>query len=200
MEGERGFAEPCEVDEAGLLLARLGPRTASTASALRDVFERDDAWMSSESLCVRDEDGDHWLLGSVDALIHTDTHVVAPLPIVRALESMPAVDLAVAYGQPAGDGAAEVAVCAVSLRPGATLSASDVSGALARLNPDDRPTIVRVVDEIALTAWYRPIAGPLRDEDIRPATKKHPAWYRAPGGRYRALTDATLNRVLAIAG
>ncbi len=197
VEDERGFAEPCDVDEPGLLLARLGPRTASTANALRDVFDRDDAWMSSDSLCLRDEDGDHWLLGSLDALIHTDPGVIAPLPIVRALESLPAVDLAVAYGQRLGADAAEVAVGAVSLRPGASLSATDVSGALARLDPDERPTIVRVVDEIPLTAWYRPIAGELREEEIHVSTKANPAWYRAAGGRYRALTDAALGRVLA---
>ena len=119
-EDERGFAEPCDVDEPGLLLARLGPRTASTANALRDVFDRDDAWMSSESLCLRDEDGDHWLLGSVDALIHTDAGTSSRrCPSCGRSSRLPAVDLAVAYGLPVGDGAAEVAVGSVSLRPGA---------------------------------------------------------------------------------
>ena len=197
VEDDRGFAEPSQEDEPGMLLARLGPRTASTANALRDVFERDDAWHSSESLCLRDEDGDHWLLGSVDALIHTDAGAVAPLPIVRALEAVPAVDLAVAYGVQNGEGS-ETAVCSLSLRKGETLTAADVSAALARLDPDERPAIVRVVDEIPLTAWYRPISGPLRKDEIQPSTKTHPAWYRAAGGRYRALTDAKLGRVLPV--
>ncbi len=195
-QDEDGFAIPCEDGEPGLLLARVGARTSATASALRDVFERDDAWVSSDSICMRDEDGDHWLLGSTDTLIRTDAGAIAPLPIVRALEALPAVDLAVAFGRPVGDDGTELAVAAVWLRDGQALSATDVSGALGHLPAEERPRVVRVVDEIPLTAWHRPLAGPLREEQLKPATKRLPAWHRTEGGRYRSLTDAALGRVL----
>ena len=195
-EDEDGFAIACDDGEPGLLLARVGARTSATASTRRDVFERDDAWVSSDSVCIRDDDGDHWLLGSTDAFIHTDAGAIAPLPIVRALEAVPAVDLAVAFGRPVTDDGVELAIAAVSLRDGQTLSATDVSGALAHLPTEERPGVVRVVEEIPLTAWHRPFAGPLRDEQLKPGSKALPAWHRAPGGRYRSLTEAAVGRVL----
>ena len=50
---------------------------------------------------------------------------------------------------------------ATSLVDGQDVSASDLDEALASLPAEDRPAHVRVVDELPMTLWHRPIAGPL---------------------------------------
>ncbi|HEV8152251.1 MAG TPA: hypothetical protein VGP78_04920, partial [Solirubrobacteraceae bacterium] len=41
-----------------------------------------------------------------------------------------------------------------------------LDGALAPLAADARPAVVRVVDEIPVTTWFRPRTAPLRAEGI----------------------------------
>jgi putative long chain acyl-CoA synthase len=165
---------------------------------LRSVFRRDDAWLSTGDLLRQDADGDFWLVGNVASLIRTAAGPVAPLPIRDALEDLPAVDLAVVYGLPAGPDGTEVAAAAVALRPGRTLRARDLTAALAVLTPADRPELVRVVDEIPVTTWYRPLTSTLRAQGVPAATGGGPAaWALGPRtGTYRALTAAARRRLL----
>ena len=129
--GPRGFTARCEDGETGMLLAQVDPdETSLTTTPLRGVFARDDAWLATGDLFRRDEDGDHWLVGSVASLIDTAAGHVAPYPIQDALADVEAIDLAVAYGVPARDG--EVAVAAVTVRDGHELSAADVTAGPGR--------------------------------------------------------------------
>jgi putative long chain acyl-CoA synthase len=165
---------------------------------LRSVFRRDDAWLSTSDLLREDADDDFWLVGNVTSLIRTAAGPVAPLPIRDALEDLPAVDLAVVYGLPAGADGTEVAAAAVTLRAGRALHARDLTAALAVLAPADRPALVRVVDEIPVTTWYRPLASALRAQGVpAPAAGGGPAaWALDPRtATYRALT-ATMRRRL----
>jgi putative long chain acyl-CoA synthase len=165
--GADGFARECPVGEAGMLLSRVRPDLISTSALpLRGLFKPDDAWLATGDLFRQDEDGDFWLVGSVPALIRTTTGMVAPRRIENALSDIDGVDLVVAYGVPDGD--AELAVAAVTLRKGRELEATEVTLALERLEPDQRPAFVRVVDEIPVTTWYRPLSRELREEGISP--------------------------------
>ena len=58
--GERGFAQPCEVDEVGMLLARVRPGEPLSVVPLRGVFAPGDAWLVTGDLFRRDADGDYW--------------------------------------------------------------------------------------------------------------------------------------------
>jgi putative long chain acyl-CoA synthase len=184
VEGPDGLAIECGVDEPGMLLASVG---GSHPNALRGVFASDDAWLPTGDLFRRDADGDFWLVDNVPALIRTPDGMVPSKPIRDALEELPAIDLSVCFGVPGSDGF-EVPVAAVTLRAGHELGAAEVSAALAALEPDRRPAIVRVVDEIPVTTWYRPLTGPLRAAGI--PTAEHGRAFaldRASGG-YRPLT------------
>ncbi len=50
----------------------------------------------------------------------------------------------------------------MTLRKGQKLMIADLDDALSTLPEKARPHFVRVVDEIPVTTWYRPITAPLR--------------------------------------
>ncbi len=151
LEGPDGLALRCAPNEEGLLLARSRGEGESGPRMLRGVFERGDAWISSESLFSRDADGDHWLIDSLATVIRTAEGFVPSLLVTQALGELDQVDLAVTYGVPAGD--AESVVSAVTLIGGGELSATDLDAALGGLAPNAarRPS--------GWSSGYRPAAG-----------------------------------------
>ena len=165
------------------------------------MFAREDAWLGTGDLFRRDADGDYWRVDSLADVIRTADGPVFTTPIRDALGDLPAVDLAVAYGVVHGGREQEIAVAAVTLRPGQELQARDLAHALRALPAAERPAIVQVVDAISVTTWFRPLTGPLRETGLpEPAEGKH-AWYRDAGGNsYRPLTDAAHRRLVGRAG
>jgi putative long chain acyl-CoA synthase len=195
--GPDGFVAECGPDEVGMLLARARETRGTPAISLRGVFHRDDAWLATGDLFRRDSDGDYWRLDSVRELVRSSSGPVFTGPIRDALGDLPAVDIAVAYGVPGPQGH-EVAVAAVTLRPDYTLDGIELSEALAVLPRAQRPSVVRVVSEIPVTTWYRPITGPLRDEGIPTPSRARPVWYRGPRtDGYKPLTAADRKRLTA---
>ncbi|MGH3524092.1 MAG: acyl-CoA synthetase, partial [Mycobacterium sp.] len=99
-----------------------------------------------------------------------------------------AVDLAVTYPVPAGG--QQVAVSAVTLMPGATITAADLSEAVAAMPSGLGPDVVHVVPEMTLSASYRPTVSALRAAGI-PKPGRH-AWYFDSGvNQFKRLTAAT---------
>jgi len=169
--GPDGLVGECAPGEVGLLLAQVPASEATTDSQLRGVFEAGDAWQSTGDLFRRDEHGDFWLVDPVSAVVHTRSGAVAPGQARRAVEAVPAVDLAVAYGVPesetTGPGvSADVLVVAVTLREGTTLTASELDRAFGAVPPAHRPGYVRVVDDIPVTTWGRPVWTALRHDGL----------------------------------
>ncbi len=175
ISGDDGYAIRCDDDETGLLLVKIGSATTASAPPIRNVFDAGDAWFSSGSLVSRDADGDYWLIDSVDTQIHTADGVVASLVSTAAIGKLPAVDLVHTYGVRDGDD--DIAVTALSLVDGRDISVTDLNEALANLPAEQRPAFVRVVDEVPMTPWHRPVAGPLRRDPL------------PPPGRYFTRTD-----------
>jgi putative long chain acyl-CoA synthase len=100
---------------------------------------------------------------------------------------IPAVDLAVTYGVPTNGH--QVAVSAVMLRPGATITAADLSEAVAAMPFGLGPDIVHVVTQMTLSATCRPTVSPLRAAGIPKPGRL--AWYfDADADRFRRLTGA----------
>ena len=194
-----GFVRQCATDEVGMLLARSRPDAGIATIALRGVFAREDAWLATADLFRRDSDGDYWRLAGVAEVIRSAAGPVFTAPIRDALADLPAIDLAVAYGI-AGRKADELAVAAVTLEPGADLDARELTAALGVLERGQRPTLVRVVDEIPVTTWYRPITGSLRDQGVPDESDPLPVFYRGPrADGYRRLTVADRRRLAASA-
>ncbi len=193
-----GFAQECDVDEVGMLLARVSPGEPTSTIPLRVVFSPDDAWLLTGDLFRRDGDGDYWRVDSLADVISSPRGPVFTTPIRDALSTIPAVDLAVVYGVPIDGAELELVVSAVTLRRDQELSARDVRMALRGLEPAQRPAIVHVVDEIPVTTWYRPVTRSLREAGVPAPGEDRQAWYLDAGGEvYRPLTDAAHRRLAA---
>jgi putative long chain acyl-CoA synthase len=187
LEDDRGFVRVAGVDEVGVLLARPRGPVDPTASVKRGVFAPADTWVSTESLFRRDADGDFWLVGTRNSIIHTARGVVFDEPITDAVSMIDAVDLAVTYGVTVGD--RQVAVTALTLRPGATVTAADLTEAIADPPVGLPPDVVHVVPELPLSATYRPVVAGLRAAGVPKASRT--AWYLDTGsGQFRRLTAA----------
>ena len=195
--GRGGFARECGVDEVGMLLARIAPDEPLSVVALRGVFAPEDAWVVTGDLFRRDADGDYWRVDGVGDVIRTREGPVFTTPIRDALGDLDAVDLAVAYGVAPARGEDEVAMAAVTLRNSHELNAREITRVMAGLEPGRRPLVIRVVDRIPVTTWFRPLTGPLRQEGIPAPGEQVQAWYLdASGERYRPLTGAARKRLL----
>ncbi|MGI8679873.1 MAG: alpha/beta fold hydrolase [Jatrophihabitans sp.] len=149
-----GLARECEVDEVGLLLARVNPADSMAGVPLRGVFESGDAWRSTGDLFLRDEHGDLWLAGPVAEVVDTTGGPAIPSGARFALGSIPAIDLVVAYGVTDGD--SDMLVAAATLREGKDVTTKDIDKALEKLPAGQRPTYVQIIQSIPVTTWNRP--------------------------------------------
>jgi putative long chain acyl-CoA synthase len=198
--GTDGFAQRCGVDEVGMLLARVRRTDPLSVVPLRGVFAPEDAWVATGDLFRRDADGDYWRVDGVRDVIRTAAGPVFTSPIKDALGDLPAVDLVVAYGVAPPGGEHEVAVAALTLRAGHELKARDVARAFGSLEREQKPGLVRVVDRIPVTTWFRPLTGPLREGGIPEPGEQTQAWYLdASGEQYRSLTEAARKRLVGSA-
>src|SRR5271166_1707054 len=187
LETDRGLVRVPDPNEVGVLLAEPRGPIDPTASVKRGVFAPADTWISTEYLFRRDADGDFWLVGRRGSTVRTTRGIVFCDPITDAIGLIPAVDLAVTYGVPM-DGH-QVAVTAVTLRPGATITAADLTEAVAAMPFGLGPDIVHVVGEMTLSATYRPTVSPLRAAGI-PKPGRHAWYFDAYASQFRRLTGA----------
>ncbi len=187
LENERGFVQIAEPNQIGVLLAASKGPIDPTASVKRGVFAAADTWISTEYLFYRDDDGDYWLAGRRGSVVHTARGLVYPESVTDALGLINGVDLAVTYSVPVGG--EQLAVSAVTLLPGATVTAADLTDAVADIPIGLGPDIVHVCHEMTLSATYRPTASALRASGIPKPGRQ--AWYLdASSNEYRRLTAA----------
>jgi putative long chain acyl-CoA synthase len=192
VERDDGFARPCGRGELGMLLvACREDRGGLLAAPVRGVFAKDVEWIITGDLFRRDRDGDYWIADHVSGLIATPNGPVPSYPIAEALDNVASVDLAVAYSLEGARGS--VVVAAVAPRPGFEVRADELSAAVHGLAPNSRPAVVRVVDEIPLTTWYRPVKAPLRVQGL-PANDRAFAW-NASAQAYEPLTDGARSQL-----
>lgn len=187
LEGERGFVRVAETDEVGVLLAKPRGPIDPSASVKRGVFAPADTWISTEYLFRRDADGDYWLAGGRGSSIHTPRGVAYPVLITDALGFVNGVDLAVTYRVPCHG--RDIVVSAVTVRPGATITAADLSEAVADMPVGAGPDVIHVVPELPLSAVYRPTLGTVREAGLPKAGRN--AWYfDAASQQFKRLTAA----------
>jgi putative long chain acyl-CoA synthase len=185
LEDERGFVQVAAPHQVGVLLAQSNGPIDPTASVKRGVFAPADTWISTEYLFYRDNDGDYWLAGRRGSVVHTARGLVFVERVTDALSCITGVDLAVTYNVPVGD--QQVAVSAVTLLPGATVTAADLTEAVANLPIGVGPDIVHVCPDMTLSATYRPTVSALRAAGIPKPGRQ--AWYFDPtSDEFRKLT------------
>jgi putative long chain acyl-CoA synthase len=187
LENDRGFVQVAEPKQVGVLLAASHGPIDPTASVKRGVFAPGDTWISTEYLFYRDDDGDFWLAGRRGSVVRTARGLVYAEAVTDALGYVNGVDLAVTYNVSVGG--REVAVSAVTLLPGATVTAADLTEAVANIPLGLGPDIVHVVPEMTLSATYRPTVSALRAAGI-PKPGRHAWYFDAHSTQFRRLTPA----------
>jgi len=199
-----GYGQPVPDGEVGLLLARVDrARGALEGKPLRSVFEAGDAWHPTGDLFRCDEDEDHWLVDHVADLIHHRSGLLPSIPIEEAVWELESVSVAAAYGVRLEGVDGEVPAVAIVLRPGAKLDPAALGVRVTRdLRPASRPMIIRVVDEIPMTAGYRALKKPLREAGIRPQDLAvgRTWWYDRAAREYRPLDAAALLNLPSVVG
>jgi putative long chain acyl-CoA synthase len=185
LEDDRGFVQIAAPNQVGVLLAQSNGPIDPSASVKRGVFAAGDTWISTEYLFRRDDDGDYWLMGRRGSAVHTARGLVYAEAVTDALGCINGVDLAVTYNVPVGD--RQAAVSAVTLLPGATITAADLTEAVAKIPVVLGPDIVHVCPEMTLSATYRPTVSALRAAGIPKPGRQ--AWYFDAGSNeFRRLT------------
>jgi putative long chain acyl-CoA synthase len=172
VQAPSGLALRCARRQVGLLVARVEPaRGEVVGRPLRGLFEPGDAWLSTGDLAYRDEDGDYWLVDGVDDVVQGPKAAVATIPVEDVLtEHLDFIDLAAVYGARSADGAPEIVVAALILRPGAKLDPRELRRVVeAHLEESQRPAIVRVSAELPLTAGQRTRKRALREQGLSDA-------------------------------
>jgi putative long chain acyl-CoA synthase len=201
IERESGFAGDCKPGEIGLLVERIDrERGELGGKPLRGVFEAGDAWLSTRDLVRIDEDGDYWLIDHVDDVIHGPQGAIATIPVEDVLTSEnEVVDLAAVYGVRLPESEAEIPVAALTLRPGAKLDPVALRHTIEhRLPPHQRPIVIRLVDQLPMTAGHRTRKRALRREglgleDVAGET----LWLAAGEEGYTPLSTKDLGELLA---
>ena len=189
LENDRGFVQVADVNQVGVLLAQSNGPIDPTASVKRGVFAPADTWISTEYLFRRDADGDYWLMGRRGSEIRTARGLVYAEPATDALGLITGVDLAVTYDVPVGG--RQLAVSALMLLPGATITAADLTEAVANMPVGRGPDIVHVVPELPLSSTtYRPTVSALRAAGI-PKAGRHVWYFDSGSNEFRRLTPAT---------
>jgi putative long chain acyl-CoA synthase len=187
LENARGLVQVADTDEVGVLLAEPRGPIDPTASVKRGVFAAADTWISTEYLFRRDADGDYWLVGRRGSAVPTGRGMVYCEPITDALGLIPAVDLAVTYGVSVHG--QHLAVSAVTLRPGASITAADLTEAVAAMPIGLGPDVVHVVPKMTLSASYRPMVSALRAAGI-PKPGRHAWYFDSAAEQFKRLTAA----------
>ncbi|OBK32370.1 hypothetical protein A5658_16835 [Mycobacterium sp. 1245111.1] len=187
IEDEHGFVRPCANDEIGVLLAKSRPGLDAARVSMRGVFAQGDTWITTEHLFRRDRDGDYWFVDNRNTVIQSMRGPVFCQPICDALGDITVIDLAVVY--PVATDAHDVAVAAVMLGSGGSLTAASLTAALSSIPLRQRPAIVHVVHRIPLTPSYRPLSTTLRAAGL-PAPGQTTWYHDHTDGNYRQLATA----------
>jgi putative long chain acyl-CoA synthase len=164
---EQGYLVRCGVDVPGVLIARVDrghpmagfdgyvDRASNAERVLKDAFEPGDVWFVTGDLMRQDADGDYWFVDRLADVVRTKDGPVFTRRVEDTLYRRADVKMLAVHGV-RGDGGERVAVEVVPREAGIDWTRlSDLVS--EKLEPHERPAIVRVVSEIPMTDGYRPL-------------------------------------------
>lgn len=188
----QGHARRCRVDEAGLLIAKLGPTHAGYATQaehaapsspelrfVKGVFDKRDTWFLTSDIVRRDADGDYWYVDRTSHLLRGPHGWVASREIEDQLYTLAGLEYAVVVGlaperlpsslrERVASSAADVVVAILVVREPERFDPRPLSDCVAKLRPEQRPSFVCLRTSIALTDGFRPLEAPLVAAGVDP--------------------------------
>jgi putative long chain acyl-CoA synthase len=161
----RGLAVRCGPSEPGATLVRLDTRhnddpRMDPARIFTRVLESGDRFYALRDVLSRDEDGDHFFVGTLTDTLVRPEGLVFPHAVEDALYRVPGVARAVA--QRVGE------QLVASVQTAAPLDLSALSQTLAELPPHARPDVVREVRALPISPGFRVVTPALAERDLEP--------------------------------
>jgi putative long chain acyl-CoA synthase len=177
----RGHAHRCRVDEAGLLIAKLGPTHAGLAdhTFIHDVFGKHDTWFATGDIVRCDADGDFWYVDRAQQLLRGPHGWVASREIEDHLYTLAGLEYAVVVAlapervparlrERVGDASGDLVLAILVVREPGRFDPRLLSACVAELRPEQRPSFVCLRTSLALTDGFRPLKAPLVAAGIDP--------------------------------
>ena len=153
-----GYLLPVRRGEPGVLVAQVEDDERLSDNVIEGAFSPGDRWFVSNDVVVEDEDGDIWFVDSLSGFVATKEGPVSTRAVESALYSIPAVELAAAWGEGEGEKAHIVAAYVAKEE----LDEKIIETALAKLAPHERPARLVHLDSMPTTDGFRPRKEALR--------------------------------------
>ncbi len=175
---EHGLLMRCQVEERGVLLARLDadhPLASFTGGdeagrrLLRGVFEANDTWFITWDVLRRDADGDFWFVDRASRMLRTEAGIVATRTIEDALYGFPPLRHTVVFGVDHDGVDRPVAIVVTYGNQSLNLQAWNEFA--AGLDPSERPAWLKRVERIPMTDGFRPDKAALEGESLAAAAE-----------------------------
>jgi fatty-acyl-CoA synthase len=208
VRGPDGRGIPCDVDEPGEILGKVGlagsmeydgytDREATEKKLVRGVFAPDDAWFRSGDLLRRDAEGYYYFVDRMGDTFRWKGENVATMEVADRLSSAPGVTEANVFGVtvPGEDGRAGMA--ALVLRDDARFDgAAFFAHAQTHLPRYAMPAFVRVLSTMDVTGTLKQRKQGLVADGWDPARTSDPLYVRDDGARtYVPLTAARVDAI-----
>jgi putative long chain acyl-CoA synthase len=167
VEDKAGFAGPCETGDVGLLVERVDrERGEVEGRPLRGVFEAGDAWLSTRDLVRVDEDGDYWLVDYIQDVIHGPKGSVPTIAVEDVITTdISFVDTAAVYGVRVEG--IEIPVAALTIKRDMKFDPVALRSTVVKQLPaNSRPVVIRVINDLPVTAGHRTRKRALRSAGL----------------------------------
>jgi fatty-acyl-CoA synthase len=208
VRGADGLCVPCQPDQAGELLGRVGgpaameydgytDREATERKLVRNAFEAGDAWFRTGDLLRRDGDGYYYFVDRIGDTFRWKGENVATQEVADILNGAPGVTETSVYGVQIEGEDGRAGMAAVVLAEGARFDGSAFYAHADRhLPPYACPAFVRVVPEMDVTGTLKQRKQALAADGFDPARVADPLFVRDDAARtYVPLTPVVLEQL-----
>jgi fatty-acyl-CoA synthase len=202
---EDGFCIRCATDEIGEAIGRIGQDSRHTGGdfegytdagesqqkILRNVFAHGDAWYRTGDLMRMDAGGFLYFIDRIGDTFRWKGENVATTEVAAAIAAFPGIREANVYGVgvPGTEGAAGMAAIVAD----GELNLGEFHRYVMRALPSyARPLFLRLTDQIAATATFKPRKNDLQREGFDPAATSDPIYFADPAKKTFARLDDKL--------
>jgi len=190
-----GYLCPVPSGSMGMLLCKTKKDLENHGEhPIYNVFEKGDCWQVSGDLFIVDEDGEYRFMDMAKNLIRRKDDWLPTLAIENAIWQLDCVSIAAAYGLSIEGYKYEVPAIALQLRAKAKLSAQALGDIVAQeLDSKNRPLVVRIVDNLAMTLGHQVKKSVLQAEGIPVAAlqKGKSFWFNPKTEKYEPLNTSS---------
>ncbi|HEX4032096.1 MAG TPA: long-chain-acyl-CoA synthetase [Terracidiphilus sp.] len=204
VRNEQGFCVPCEANEPGEALARVGDRSqvggrfegytdphATERKLLRNAIVSGDTWVRTGDLMRRDEQGFYYFVDRVGDTFRWKGENVATTEVADALSSFPGIKHAIVYGVKVTGAEGRIGMASLTIEGDPDLSAlrKHLVGVLPAYA---RPAFLRLQSSFETTGTFKYSKANLVNQGYNPDLTSDALYFDNPETQVFHLLDRTL--------